>query len=108
MGWRKTRPGRLVVGVYNLSLPFTVKQRRLIQVHVLNSTGTHKLVCSPDTDVYHIGLPLVCNRALDVFVRISIFSSQENCYISLNNLSACLQSDPDLSSVPQQVLPSVL
>ena len=58
-------------------LPYRVMQRRLTRVwlHVLRSQGTHKLVCSPDTDVYHIGLPLVHNQSLDVYVRISVFSS---------------------------------
>ena len=46
-----------------------------VWLHVLRSEGTCKLVCSPDTDVYHIGLPLVL---CEVYVRISVFSSLEH------------------------------
>ncbi len=28
-------------------------------LHVLKSDGSHKLVWSPDTDVFHVGLPLL-------------------------------------------------
>ena len=28
-----------------------------VWIHVLRSPATRKLLCSPDTDVYHIGLP---------------------------------------------------
>ncbi len=30
-----------------------------VWLHVRNSAGTKKFILSPDTDVYHIGLPLV-------------------------------------------------
>ena len=79
-----------------------------VWLHVLRSPGTHKLVCSPDTDVYHIGLPLMCNQLLDIFVRISVFSSQEHRYLSLKKLTTSLQGDPDLSSVLGEILPKVL
>ena len=79
-----------------------------VWLHVLRSPGTRKLVYSPDTDVYHIGLPLTCNEPLDVFVRISVFSSQEHRYLSLKKLTMSLQGDPDLSSVPGEILPKVL
>ena len=79
-----------------------------VWLHVPRSPGTRKLVCSPDTDVYHIGLPLICNQSQDVFVRISVFSSQEYRYLSLNSLVTSLEGDPDLSSVPRDLLPKVL
>ena len=66
-----------------------------VWLHVLRSPGTHKLVCSPDTDVYHIGLPLISNQCMDVFVRVSTFSSQEH-YLNLYNLLTSLQGDLDL------------
>ena len=56
---------------------------------------SRKLVCSPDTDVYHIGLPLISNQPIEVFVRLSMFSSQEHRYLSLNSLITSLQGDPD-------------
>ena len=75
---------------------------------MMRSPGTRKLVCSPDTDVYHIGLPLVYNQSQDVFVHISVFSSQEHRYHSLNSLTTSLLNDPDLSSIPRDLLPKVL
>ena len=36
-----------------------------IWLHVINSAGKKKLVLSPDTDMYHIGLPFVTGT-LDV------------------------------------------
>ena len=80
-----------------------------VWLHVLRSQGTRKLVYSPDTNVYHIGLPLVHNQSLDVYVRISVFfSSQEHRYLGLSNLLMSLEGDPDLSSVPRELLPKVL
>ena len=77
-------------------------------LHVWISPGTCKLVCSPDTDVYHIGLPLVYNQPMDVFVRVSMFSSQELHYLSLKKMIASLEGDPDLSSTARELLPQVL
>ena len=79
-----------------------------VWLHVLRSPGTQKLVCSPDTDVYHIGLPLMHNQSQDVFVRISVYSSQEHRYLSLNSLITSLEGDPDLSSSPRELLPKVI
>ena len=79
-----------------------------VWLHVLRSPGIRKLVCSPDTGVYQIGLPLMYYRSLDVFVRISVFSSQEHHYLSLNSLTTSLLNDPDLSSIPRDLLPKVL
>ena len=45
---------------------------------------------------------------MDVFVRFSIFSSQEHQYLSITNLLTSLCGDPDLSSVPRDILPNVL
>ena len=88
-----------VLQVHNLSCEAEEADTR-VWLHVLRSPGTRKLVCSPDTDVYHIGLPLICNQPLDVFVCISVFSSQEHRYLSLNSLHTSLQGEPDLSSIP--------
>ena len=35
-----------------------------------------------DTDVYHIGLPLLANQPMDMFVHVSMFSRQEHRYLS--------------------------
>ena len=42
-----------------------------IWLHVIHSAGQKKLVLSPDTDVYHIGLPIVPQTMLEVNVHAS-------------------------------------
>ena len=37
-----------------------------IWLHVIHSAGQKKLVLSPETDVYHIGLPIVSQTTLEV------------------------------------------
>ena len=37
-----------------------------VWLHVVHSAGTRKLLFSPDTDVYHIGLPLLNPYLYDV------------------------------------------
>ena len=77
-------------------------------LHILGSPGTCKLLCSPDTDVYHIGLPLVDDHLLEVYVRVSMFSSQEHRYLNLDHILTSLRDDPDLSSIPRDILPKVI
>ena len=42
-----------------------------IWLHTISSYGTKKLILSPDTDVYHIGFPVIAATDLDVLVRLS-------------------------------------
>ena len=42
-----------------------------VWLHVLRSQGTRKLVCSPDTNVYHIGLPSVHSHWM--YMSASVF-----------------------------------
>ena len=65
-------------------------------------------MCSPDTDVYHIGLPLVSDQSCEVYVRISMFSSQENRFLNLKSLCSAVRDDPDLACIPKDILPKLL
>ena len=47
----------------------------------------------------------MCNQSQDVFVCISVFSSQEHRYLSLNSLITSLEGDPDLSSIQEIYCP---
>ena len=58
----------------------------------------HAMVYSPDTDTFHIGLPLVCGQS--VFVQLDMPGSRERSYISLNALQSSFMADPDLQCVP--------
>ena len=76
-----------------------------IWLHVLNSAGSKKLVLSPDTDVYHIGLPIISRTELDVVVRLSPFSSLEHCLLDMQALIKAFRNDPDLAVVDQALSP---
>ena len=79
-----------------------------VWLHALKSEGSRKLVCSPDTDVYHIGLPLVSDQSCEVYVCISMFSSQENRFLNLKSLCSAVGDDPDLACIPKDILPKLL
>ena len=46
-----------------------------IWLHVAHSAKTNKLVVSPDTDVYHIGLPIIAKHKMNVKVQLSRFNT---------------------------------
>ena len=62
-----------------------------IWLHVLCSQYSCALVCSPDTDVYHIGFPLI--------VQLNAYTSIEHQYLWANQLRLALNHDPDLAAV---------
>ena len=83
--------------------------------HVLNVHNTHcilplqKLLYSPDTDVYHIGLSAIseCTEC-DVIVQLSKNTDDKARYLYMTNLITALQKDPDLSQIPQLIRPQVI
>ena len=66
-----------------------------VWLHVLGSSVT---------DVYHIGLPLISNQPMDVFVHISMFYSH---YLSLSSLLTSLQGDPRATATNPIYVPGV-
>jgi len=70
-----------------------------IWLHALNSAGDKKLVLSPDTDVYHIGLSFVVGTDLDVIVRLSQFNSKELRLLHMQHLISAFTNDPDLAAI---------
>ncbi len=79
-----------------------------VWLHVLHSAGMRKLVYSPDTDVYHIGLPVVCSTGHDVYVQLSTLTSPDVRLLHLRTLCSSLAHDPDLASTPETIRPSLL
>ncbi|XP_064384664.1 uncharacterized protein LOC135333611 [Halichondria panicea] len=77
-----------------------------IWLHVINSVGTRKLVLSPDTDVYHVGLPLVAGTQLECNVRLSLFNSTEHRFLDIQALLTAFENDPSLAAIEQ--LPAVM
>ena len=79
-----------------------------VWLHVLHSSGNKKLLYSPDTDVYHIGLSVVDPSVHDVYVQLSSVSSPELRLLHLNKLLHSFRDDPDLSLVPLVLRPHVI
>ena len=71
------------------------------------SEGRYKLIWSPDTDVFHIGLPLL-DSTMQVIVQLSLYSSIEHRYMHLGRLHTALNNDPDLSTTPPEFRPKLL
>ena len=77
-------------------------------IHVKHSAGLNKLILSPDTDVYHIGLPLVADTDLKVLVKISQISSKQTRFIDIQALVHALETDPDLAALPRLSIPKIM
>ena len=71
-----------------------------IWLHVLNSAGEKKLVLSPDTDVYHIGLLHIVGTNLD---RPSQFNCKELCLLHMQHLITAFINNPDLATIPESL-----
>jgi hypothetical protein len=72
---------------------------------VVKSAGKRKLVISPDTDVYHIGLPFVAGTNIIVIVQLSSISSLELRLLDMQALTTAFGNDSDLAEIPTSLLP---
>lgn len=79
-----------------------------IWLHTINSAGKKKLILSPDTDVYHVGLPIVSRTDLDVLVRLNPFTSLEQRILNMQSLIKAFTDDPELAHIPPPQLSSVM
>ena len=80
-----------------------------VWLHCIHSTGNQKLLFSPDTDVYHIGLtvvPLVPEG--EIVVQLSRSLKEGSKFLSLHLLLEALYNDPDLHGIPLDLRPQVL
>ena len=71
------------------------------------STSDNILILSPNTDIYHISLPLN-HGTKDIMIRINTYNSKNLCFLHLSSLINGLNRDPDLSSVESSLLPQIL
>ncbi len=78
-----------------------------VWLHLKYSAGTKKFILSPDTDVYHIGLPLVTSVDC-VIVQLSRPSDKELKLLNVNILVDLFKRDPDLVTIPEIYIPTVL
>ena len=79
-----------------------------IWLHTINSYGTKKLILSPGTDVYHIGLPVIAATDLDVLVQLSSFTSIELLLLDIQALKQAFVNDPDLASIPTSSIGDII
>ena len=76
-----------------------------IWLHVVQSTGQRKLVISPDTDVYHIGLAFVAGTNINVIVQLSSIASLELRLLDMQALITAFGNDSDLAGIPTSFSP---
>ena len=70
---------------------------------------TKILVISPDTDVYHIGLPLVPQSVnKEVLVQINPINSKDMKLVDLPALNEALSHDPDLAGLEPAKIPQIV
>ena len=66
------------------------------------------LVMSPDTDIYHIGLPLQCVTQKQIIVQVSAVNSHQLRLLNLTSLVQALLNDPDLANIDPNLRPQIL
>ena len=64
----------------------------------LHVKQTHFTIISPDTDIYHIELPLQCVKEKNVLVQVSPISSRSIQLVNITELINALHHDPDPDS----------
>ena len=74
--------------------------------HAIQTTANKILVCSPDTDVYNIGLSMPNNK--DYIVQLNVHHSPDKKYLMLRHLNLAFQGDPDLQALPRDHLGSIV
>ena len=79
----------------------------LVWLHANHVRKGKKLIFSPDTDVYHIGLTNVDIGQSDIIVHLSAIG-RDLKLLHMNSLMVALSLDPSLSSIPPNSHPSML
>ena len=77
-----------------------------IWLHVHHTCFKNIYIVSPDTDVFHIGLPMH-HEGKNILLEINTVGSQQKRILSLSNLKQDLMNDPDLCSLPGELLPQI-
>ena len=73
-----------------------------IWLHCTRSAGSRKMLYSPDTDIYHIGLPIVSRQLPhpDVYIQLHGRRKDSHRYLQVSAFLQAIDSDPDLAQVP--------
>ena len=80
----------------------------MIWLHATKTQCSNILVLSPDTDVYMIGLPLLCTLNKHIIVQVSAIGSCDLKLLCTKSLIQALSDDPDLAYVQSLTHTSVL
>ncbi len=64
-------------------------------LHVKQTEQSNILIMSPDTDCYHIGMPLNHGSLKDVIVQLNKYTSKEIKFLNLLALLQAIGEDPD-------------
>ena len=70
-----------------------------IWLHVLQSSAQRILVLSPDTDTYHIGLPLL-PPGKEIIIQLSSPGARELNLLHLHKVADLVNRDPELVHIP--------
>ena len=72
-----------------------------IWLHSVHSIGTKKLIFSPDTDIYHVGLSFThLLQGMDVVIQLTKTFREGTKFLLFHNLVQAIHSDPDLQGIP--------
>ena len=76
-----------------------------VWLHCIHSSGTRKLIFSPDTDIYHIGLTIprtdTCMSDVQIIVQLSKSYKDSPRFVDLSALCNAIERDPDLSDIQE-------
>ena len=70
-----------------------------LRLHMMKSKGQRILILSPDTDTYHIFLPLV-STGTEVIIQLSGPEARELNLLHLHKLADLFKRDPDMVNIP--------
>ena len=75
-----------------------------VWIHCKNSAGTRKIIFSPDTDTYHIGMSVLNDTRIsecDIYVQLNREGSK---YMHLSSLPDAVCNDRELGTIPDSRL----
>jgi hypothetical protein len=79
-----------------------------IWLHCKHAQGANKLIYSPDTDIYHIGLSQSFLLTNDVYIQQRPSIHENARFLSMSLLIEAINSDPDLAYIPVQLRSNIL
>ena len=74
--------------------------------HATQTSATKILICSPDTDIYNIGLSASGDK--DYVVQLNTHHAVDKKYLILKHLQLTFQQDPDLHSLSREHLSLII